>query len=142
MDLSILVQDTILYIRVAGLVKTQQGYLFEKSTDGSYIYTLGGKVKINETSEEAIKREIMEEIGMEVKDLTLCSVMENIYQKKEKKVHEICFIYSITNIFEDTLPEGFVEVLIDDIGKFDIRPSSIVEILQTEGNSFKHIIQN
>jgi len=140
MDLSILVQDTIVYIRVAGLIKTPHGFLFEKSKSG-YIRTVGGKVMLNETSEEAIKREIIEEIGMEVINLTLCSVVENLYTKATEKVHEICFVYRIGDIFESVIPEGFVEVPIEDIDKFDVRPSSIVDILKSKESSFKHIIQ-
>jgi 8-oxo-dGTP pyrophosphatase MutT (NUDIX family) len=68
MDLSIPIQDTTLYIRVAGIIKTNSGYLFEwDKSRQSYIYTVGGKIKLNETSEEALKREVFEEIGFEFK---------------------------------------------------------------------------
>lgn len=140
MDLSILVGGTILYIRVAGLIKTPRGFLFEKKSDREYVFALGGKVMINETSKEAMKREIMEEIGIEVGDLTLCSVIENLYTKATEKVHEICFVYKINTIFTGVIPDGFVEVPIEDIDKFDVRPSPVVGILKGKENSFKHII--
>ncbi len=139
MDLSILVEDTIVYIRVAGIIKTPRGFLFEKSKKG-HIRTLGGKVMLNETSEKAIKREIMEEIGMQIEELTLCSVIENLYTTNVEKVHEICFVYKIGACFDGIISEGFIEVPIKDIDKYDIRPSSIVDILKSKEESFKHII--
>ena len=45
MDLSILVQDTIINLRVAGLMKTSHRFLFKKSKKG-YSFALGGRVKI------------------------------------------------------------------------------------------------
>jgi 8-oxo-dGTP pyrophosphatase MutT (NUDIX family) len=94
---------------------------------------------INETSKEAIKREILEEIGMEVKDLTLCSIIENLYSTPKEKVHEVCFVYKIDDIFTDKLPNGFVEVSKDDFNKYDIRPSPIVSLLN-ESSEFKHVL--
>ncbi|MCX6754516.1 MAG: NUDIX domain-containing protein [Candidatus Nomurabacteria bacterium] len=142
MDLSIPIQDTTLYIRVAGFIKTKNGLLFEQSKDGGYIFTIGGKIKLNENSEEAIKREVMEEIGLKVDDIKLCSIMENLYSKSNKKTHEICFVYIVNNIFEGDIPKGFIEVKLDDINNFDVRPSSMVKILNDKDTLFKHIIQN
>lgn len=139
MDLSIQLGDTKLYIRVAGFVKTANGFLFEKSNKG-YLYTVGGKIALNETSEEAIKRELMEEIGMEVKKLNLVAVNENFFKIDEKCTHEICFVYSIKDLFVGKLPEGFVEIPLEDIGNHDIRPSSITTLIQEGGKIFKHII--
>lgn len=95
---------------------------------------------LNETSKEAIKREIMEEIGMQIKNPTLCSVVENLYTTNTEKVHEICFIYIIDTIFTNVVPSGFIEVSIENLDKFDIRPSPIVDILKSKEDSFKHII--
>ena len=74
MDLQIKLQDTTLKIRVAGLVKTSKGYLFEKNQEKGYVFTIGGKIMLNESSEDAIKREIEEEIGMNVKEIKLRSL--------------------------------------------------------------------
>ena len=139
MDLSILIKDTIVYIRVAGIIKTPRGLLFEKSEYG-YVRTLGGKVMLNESSEEAIERELMEEIGLKTENPILCAIVENIYKKSNEKVHEICFVYNIDNIFMDTIPNGFLEIPIEEIVNYDIRPNSIIEILKNGKGSFKHII--
>lgn len=134
-----MIQDTRLNIRVVGLVKTAKGYLFEKSDKG-YVFTLGGRVKVGETTREAMVREIKEEIGMESEGLTLRSVIENFYTSDDKKVHEICFVYEIDEIFSGVVPPEFVEIQISDAGNYDIKPISIVEILKSEKGVFKHDI--
>ena len=142
MDLSIPIKDTTLYIRVAAIIETPKGFLFEVSKDGDYIFIIGGKIKINENSKKALIREIFEEIGIAVENMDLCSVIENIYTKKDKKMHEICFVYKIDLPIQDKdLPYGFIEVPLSEINKFDIRPSSVVSILN-DNILFKHIIQN
>jgi 8-oxo-dGTP pyrophosphatase MutT (NUDIX family) len=139
MDLSIKLQDTKVKIRVAGLVKTAKGYLFEKS-DKEYIFTLGGKIMLNESSKEAIIRETKEEIGMDVENLSLRGIIENFYGTGDDKVHEICFVYEIDDLFTGEVPSEFVEVSMEDIQNHDIRPAPVVDILKSEKNSFKNIV--
>ena len=139
MDLSIRVQDTKINIRVAGLVKTAKGYLFEKS-DNDYIFVIGGRVKLGESTREAITREIKEEIGMNPEKLNLCSIVENFYINNNEKVQELCFVYEINDIFTGIIPPEFIEVGVADISKYDVRPAPIVEILKNDKESFKHII--
>jgi 8-oxo-dGTP pyrophosphatase MutT (NUDIX family) len=140
MDLSINLDNKILYIRVAGLVRTKNGFIFSNSKHG-YIFPIGGKIKLEETSEEALKREIMEEIGMEVKNYRLVGMLENIYTNvgDGARVHEICFVYIVDDVFEGVLSEEFVEVAEEDFSKFDIKPKPILKILESK-NAFEHIV--
>lgn len=139
MDLSIQVQDTIINIRVAGLMKTPNGFLFEKHKNG-YIFALGGRVKLGETSRATMIRETLEEIGTEVKQFTLCSVIENFFTNGNQKTQEICFVYKIDEVFAGIVPPEFIEISLEDIDKYDIKPKRIVDILKSKENSFKHII--
>lgn len=139
MDLSVRVGDTKLKIRVAAIVSTPVGFLFEKS-DKNYIFPIGGKIMINETSLEAVAREIKEEIGMEVENPTFIAVMENFYDSDGEKVHEICFVYKTETVFKGIVPDGFVEVSRADLDKFDIVPTSITDILKGGNEQFRHIM--
>jgi 8-oxo-dGTP pyrophosphatase MutT (NUDIX family) len=141
MDLSIPIEDTTLYIRVAVIIRTRKGFLLEQSEDG-YLFTVGGKIKLNETSKEAAKREVEEEIGMQIEHMTLRSVIENLYTNKGRKVHEICFVYSVDEFFKGEIPFGFVEVPMSEVDSFDIKPSSISDLLKVTGDEFRHTIHN
>lgn len=140
MDLSTLIGDTILYIRVAGIIKTPKGYLFEKKPDRDYLFSLGGKLVINEDSEEGLKREIFEEIGFKVNNLHLSAIIENFFTSKRDKVHEICFVYKVEDVFMDTVPEGFIEVSDEDLRKYEIKPSPIISLIESDSTEVKHIV--
>jgi 8-oxo-dGTP pyrophosphatase MutT (NUDIX family) len=139
MDLTVNIDGTKLKIRVAGIVSTSMGFLFEKS-DKNYIFPIGGKIMINETSQEAIIREIEEEIGMHVNSPVLIAVIENLYGFHEEKVHEICFVYKIETIFKGVVPNGFIEVSKENLHKFEILPDPITDILEKSSEQCCHII--
>ena len=139
MDITIKIEDMTLNIRVAAILKTSKGYLFEKSKNG-YLFPVGGRVKLWESSEEAIKREIKEEIGMEISKMKLVSLIENFFLVGEEKIQELCFVYEAEEEFAGAASSEFIEIRLEDIDKNDIRPSSIIEILKSEKGSFKHFI--
>ena len=139
MDLSIKLENTILYIRVAVLIKGTKGYLFEKSSKG-YIFTVGGKVKLNESSLEAVIREVEEELGFTPKDLNLRATLENFYSNNGEDVHEICFVYEVGDVYKLDIPKNFIEVAPEDINNHDVRPKPIIDLINNNNTSFKSII--
>ena len=54
---------------------------------------LGGGIEFGETSEQTIHRELMEEIGAEVRDLKYLGTLENIFIFNGKPGHEIVQVY-------------------------------------------------
>lgn len=81
---------------VGGLVQNDQGkVLLCDSHKWPGIYTVpGGHVELGETFEEALVREIKEEVGLEVKVSELLSVQQVIYPREFwKKAHFIFFDY-------------------------------------------------
>jgi 8-oxo-dGTP pyrophosphatase MutT (NUDIX family) len=54
---------------------------------------MGGGVDFGEVSDAALRRELREEIGAEIADLQLLTVVENIYTFEEQRGHEIIFVY-------------------------------------------------
>ncbi|MCL4373587.1 MAG: NUDIX hydrolase [Candidatus Marsarchaeota archaeon] len=85
----------------AMLICTHNGkVLLQKGSDvksGSNFYRLiGGHVEFLEKSDAALKRELMEELHTRIVNLKLLSVMENMFELKGEKGHEIVFIYSGT----------------------------------------------
>ena len=72
---------------------------------------LGGGIEFGEHSEEAIHREIMEEIGAEVKDLDYLGTLENIYVFDGEPGHEIVQVYdgALTEVglYEQAVISGY-----------------------------------
>ncbi|HEY8018549.1 MAG TPA: NUDIX domain-containing protein [Actinomycetota bacterium] len=63
-------------------------------TDGSPFYRpLGGGIEFQERAADAARREIREELGVELGELRLLGVVENVFEYDGKRGHEICFVY-------------------------------------------------
>jgi 8-oxo-dGTP pyrophosphatase MutT (NUDIX family) len=139
MDLTTLFGDDRLKIRTVGLIQSPEGYIFERHPEG-YLFALGGKIMINESSSEALRREAQEEIGMEIHQEELQAVIENFFQNAEGNVHEINFVFRVKDIFMGELPEGFVAVPKSDIAAHDIRPKHLKELLVAGESNFRHYV--
>lgn len=68
-----------------------EGYDGKKKEN--YYRPLGGGVVFGEYSWETIRREIKEEIGEEIKNLTFIGQSENVYQYQGSPGHEIIFMF-------------------------------------------------
>lgn len=103
----------------------------------------GGRLEILENSEEAILREIKEEVGLNL-DYKLVSIEENIV--KDTKFHMIEFVfYTEIDNFEmlTNLDDGwnkFEIAEIKDIDNYDIRPKSVKNLIKE--NSYNDIYHN
>lgn len=82
--------------RVAILPYNEKGQvLLQNAKKDNYISLLGGRVKLGESTQVAIKREVEEEIGkfIDVKKLELVYVCENFFEYNDKNFHELLFVY-------------------------------------------------
>jgi len=60
-----------------------------------YLRAPGGGVEFGETADDAVRREFREELGATLDSATLLGVTENIYDRGDKRGHEIVFAYAI-----------------------------------------------
>lgn len=139
MDLTIPLENVTLNIRVAVLVKKDGGFVLEKNKDG-YYFPIGGRVKAGETSLEATKREILEELGVAVESLSLKGVIENFFDIGSEHVQEICFVYTIQDMNNLKLGDEFVAYTVDQIDTIDFRPQNIKEIMNAVDGKILHLI--
>ena len=77
-----------------------------------YYMLPGGKVRQMEKSQEAIKREISEEIGFNNLNFELLGISEEIINEKEQNIHQITLTYKC--IYEgDILQDTFKSIETD-----------------------------
>lgn len=104
--------------RVAVLIENEGRILVQNEEKDENYRLPGGRVYIMEDTSKAIKREIKEEIGIDVKteDLKLVQIAENFFDYldngKIKNVHELSYIYNliIDDSFDITKKESFKEL--------------------------------
>ena len=95
-------------VRVGGYITYKDKILLEKSSELDFYTFAGGRVKINEDTNTAIRREINEELGLKNISPKLMYIAENHFPWLGKKVNQLLFIYHIElddKQFE-SLPEG------------------------------------
>lgn len=89
------------------LVIKENKILLCKGKADNYYYLPGGHVEFGELIEDALKREIKEELGVEVKNIKPLFMLENIFEQKGVNKHEFSHIFEVEleshnfNITED-----------------------------------------
>jgi 8-oxo-dGTP pyrophosphatase MutT (NUDIX family) len=136
--------------RVAG-VALVDGRLLVQQFEGETFWCLpGGRVEMGEPAEEALAREMREELGCEVRIGRLLWVIDNFFRHRRVDHHELGLYFAIT------LPEGSSQVSgepwtgsedvglaenetlelhfswqpIDELPTLDIKPSCLREMLR------------
>ena len=147
MDLRWLVDGMKLNVRVGIMIIKDNKLLLHKNDNRDNYCLPGGGIKFLESSEEAIKREIKEETGLDITVNEYVSTIENIFERDGIKFHEIYFIYKgsfkedvdtskiINNIEGKPIKYGFVDL--DKIDEYYILPVVTKDILK---NNNSHII--
>ena len=95
MDLKIKTEKEEFHGRTCGIIKQENKFLIMRVNKTSYYHIPGGHIEIGEDSEQAVIREIKEEIGCDVQEASLFSIQENFWTRNAKKCHGIEFYYII-----------------------------------------------
>jgi 8-oxo-dGTP pyrophosphatase MutT (NUDIX family) len=56
---------------------------------------VGGRVKFNENTDQAIKRELKEELGFDFENVALRAICQNFFVYEGRRVTELLFIYDL-----------------------------------------------
>ena len=97
-DFRTTVGDTVFGVRAAALI-LQNGKLLVTKDKGKY-YTIGGAIQVNEKTEDAVVREVKEELGVEAQAGQLAFVVENCFEQDGVSYHNIEFHY-LVDLLED-----------------------------------------
>lgn len=117
MDISFNTTEGRFNYRVAGLIVKDNKLLIMQDKGQPYFYVPGGRIKMNEKSEDAVKREIQEELGVEVKVNRMLWINENFFKEEtsEEQFHEVCFFYLVELKENEDLKGN--EFVVDEEGK-------------------------
>ena len=87
---------------------------FDKVKNEIFYRCLGGGIEFLEKSEEALKREFLEEINVDIAVKDFLRISENIFTYQGKNAHELILFYSI-EISDENYQEEYK--VIDDHGE-------------------------
>ena len=78
-DLCVKMQDGILNIRVGAIIIKDGKFLMVENDRFEHMYSVGGRLKFGETTEEAVVREVYEETGVKMEIDRLGFIHENFF---------------------------------------------------------------
>jgi len=67
---------------------------YDEVKQDHYYRPIGGGIEYGETSSEALKREVFEEIGATITNLDFLGTIENLFTYNGELGHEIVFVYN------------------------------------------------
>ena len=92
------VGNTVFGVRATALIINNRQLLVTKDKD--QYYTIGGAIQVNESTEDALVREVSEELGVKAQAGQLAFVVENSFEEAGVYYHNIEFHY-LVNLLED-----------------------------------------
>lgn len=141
--------------RVAGVAIRDGKVLAQKPVEGGYCFLPGGRAELRETAGETLRREMQEELHIDVTVERLLWVVENFFEHSGKTFHELGFYFLM--IFPDDSPvintsktfsvqEGHHEYVfqwyaLDDLNSVPLYPSFLQTALQSLPGGTEHIVQ-
>lgn len=148
-NISVKLDDGNFVYRVGAIILNNNQLLMVRNDKSSHYYSVGGRVRIGESSIEALKREIIEEIGHELKIGNLAVIQESFYVCAKEKFHEICFFYKVNydenkplrsgGFTEESGAEYFEWFDIDKLDEYEIYPEFFKTKLLNE-YGIKHFV--
>lgn len=150
MNLAVEIDNKQFRCRVAAIIIVENQLLMVKHKDFPCYYTVGGKVKINESTEEAIIREIKEETGIDYEIENLIFIQERFFSFNNQEQHEIIFYYKVkenintkflANQYTDQGDDEMMYLLdIGNLRELNIIPAFFKDINFYNLSGIKHII--
>lgn len=127
--------------------------LLVRSPDGFW-FLPGGRVEFMESSQEAVRREMKEELGFACTAERLLWVIEDFYAYQGERVHEIALYYLVRPPQDCAIMDGRQTVTLDEEGTpfeakwfplrslatLDLRPACLIQLLGDIPDVPHHIV--
>jgi len=140
--------------RAAAIVVEDGCVLFAGNENEDYLYSIGGAVHMSETAEDAVKREVLEETGVEYAVDHLAVIHENFFNEntgslKGMECHEIALYYLMKPrgtkvLHSDSYTMGVRETMhwipIEKIGQYKAFPTFLKDYLLSDHYGIEHIV--
>ncbi len=143
-DMCVRCGEGVINIRVGAIITKDNHVLMVRNNRDNFFYSVGGRIQFGETAEQAVKREVREELGFEMEIDRLGFICEayfygTIGDKQERLIYEPAFYFYmiVPDDFEleskTFLEDGSPEYL--EWVPFDTEKTVYPEFFKTELNN-------
>ena len=140
--------------RAAAIIVEEGCVLFAGNEKEDYLYSIGGAVRMGETAEEAVKREVLEETGVAYGVDRLALIHENFFNESAGSLqglecHEIALYFIMkprgTKVLcSESYTLGAKETMhwipIERLDEYKAFPTFMKAYLQSDHNGVEHIV--
>ena len=149
-DISFRLDGHRINLRVGGIFISEDRVLLNRLEKDDYWFLPGGRVITGESSDQAIRREIREELGIDCRIVRPVFLIENFFTLSGEPFHELG-VYYLLDPAGATLPKDGDRVqtdaglqfhwqAVDRLGAIDFRPTVLGTRLQDLPPGFEHIV--
>lgn len=138
--------NRIFGVRAAGLI-IKDGKIFLTKDDKGRYYTIGGAIKVGESAQDAVVREVKEELGVDSDVNQLAFVVENQFTHEGVNFHNIEFHFIIQPLGDmpNEMLEGGIKqtcewIELDNLVNIDIVPRFLTEALANWNGQITHLV--
>ena len=142
--------------RAAAIIVEDDCVLFAGNEKDDYYYSIGGAVHMGETAEDAVKREVLEETGVEYEIDHLAVIHENFFDENDSALkgmdcHEVALYFVMkprgtkelkSNSYTQGVKENMFWIPISELDKYKAFPTFMKEFLQSEHTGIEHIVSD
>ncbi|MCK4027422.1 NUDIX domain-containing protein [Streptococcus suis] len=146
MDFRTRIDNQIFGVRATALLIKDGKIFLTKDSKGRY-YTIGGAIAVNETAQDAVVREVKEELGVDSCVNQLAFVVENQFTYEGIDFYNIEFHFIVDPIgempkemIEDSLKQACEWIELDKIVNLDVVPAFLAQELPNWNGQVKHIM--
>ncbi|HFI2431780.1 NUDIX domain-containing protein [Streptococcus suis] len=146
MDFRTKIDNQVFGIRATALLIKDGKIFLTKDAKGRY-YTIGGAIAVNETAQDAVVREVKEELGIDSCVNQLAFVVENQFTHEDINFHNIEFHFIVDPIgempkemIEDSLKQACEWIELDKLVNLDVVPAFLAQELPNWNGQVKRIM--
>ena len=133
--------QTVFGVRATALIVKDNRLLVVEDEDG--FYTIGGAIQVDEATEDAVVREVKEELGVASRAVQLAFIVENRFEQAEVHYHNIEFHYLVEDapltMQEDAKPLPCRWLALDDLHTVNLKPAFLKTALPDWDGQLRHI---
>ena len=141
------VENTVFGVRATALIVKDNRLLVVEDEDG--FYTIGGAIQVDEATEDAVVREVKEELGVASKAVQLAFIVENRFEQSGIHYHNIEFHYLVDlledaplTMQEDAKPLPCRWLALNDLHTINLKPAFLKTALPDWDGQLQHIHLN